>query len=388
MRKPSFGTYLGFLLVVLLCLATAPEASARKPKEKKKSKTEQPVREEAGKRYKVEGGIRRDATVSRPDTLPGSGIDTTAAATQEPVLKADTLQADTAATAQAAALKGKKHKEADTSSVRYSKLFRDTIPVSRVMALSLPLPGFAQVYNKQAWKVPVFWGSTGTLLYFGIQQNKEYKSLKSEVDKMKASGAAQEDLDPVQREMIVKNSTRSLLLAGAVASWMYFMADGVINYQGLPSNVKKATTLSMICPGLGQIYNRSYWKTPIIVGAFTTMAYVINYNSRGYTRYKTAYDLRTDGNPDTHDEFEDYSYVTPDYLKTLKNNFRRSRDLAIILTAGLYILQIIDAHVEAQLKNYDISDNLAFTVEPTLMQYYTRNNSPGQGIGLSFKFKF
>ena len=83
----------------------------------------------------------------------------------------------------------------------------------------------------------------------------------------------------------------------------------------------------MICPGAGQLYNKSYWKVPIVVGAFATMGYVIDWNARGYKRYRTAYNQVVNGQPD---EFE--GRYSADYLKNMKDNFRRNRDLCIILT--------------------------------------------------------
>ena len=366
------------MLAVFFCLGTVCHLSAQS---KNAEPPTAPPPPSAQTRYKVEGGVLKEIKVETPAPVDSlAKPDSTVTDLQERPVEIDSTTLSKK--------QKRKRDDADTSRVRYSKLFRDTIPISRVMALSLPIPGFSQVYNKQAWKLPILYGVTGTLAYFGFQQNKQYIRLRDDFESMRATGVDRTTLNPVQREMIVKNTTRSLLFVGAIASYMYFLGDGVMNYNGTSTDVKKATTLSMICPGAGQIYNRSFWKTPIIVGAFATMAYVIDYNSRGYNRYRRAYQLRTDGDDNTQDEFANQSWVTDDYLKTLKNNFRRNRDLCIIITAGLYILNVIDAHVDANLKDYDISDDLAFSVEPTLMQYYTRNNTPANGLGLSFKLRF
>ena len=337
MRQNRTDSYRIFIVTFLCLLGMVSHLSAQSKKNLPPSAPSQPT---AQTRYKVEGGVLKEIKIETPaDSLNKS--DSIVTDLQELPVEIDST---------AQPKKRRKREEADTSFVRYSKLFRDTIPISRVIALSVPLPGFSQIYNKQAWKVPILYGVTGTLAYFGFQQNKHYIRLRDNFESMRATGADRTDLNPVQRDMIVKNTTRSLLFMGAIASYMYFLGDGVLNYQGASTDVKKATTLSMICPGAGQIYNRSFWKTPIIVGAFATMAYVIDYNSRGYNRYRRAYQLRTDGNDNTQDEFANQSWVTEDYLKTLKNNFRRNRDLCIIITAGLYILNVIDAHVDAHLE--------------------------------------
>ena len=324
-------------------------------------------------RYRVIDGVLKEV-VAEPDSTAG---DSTAVALKSvesnPVLSKEEK-------------KPKKIKDADTSTVRYSSIFEDTIPISRMCLYSAIAPGFSQLYNKQAWKIPILYGTVGAAAYFGFQQNSKYRTFKKEYDGLIRQGASREELDPVQSQMIKHNTGRTLLFAGAIASYIYFIGDGALNYNGPVNSVKKATTLSTICPGAGQIYNKSYWKLPIVVGAFATMGYVIDFNARGYKRFKLAYDLVTDGDDSTVDEFN--GRYSEDYLRRLKNSYRRNRDLSIIITCGLYLLNIIDAHVDAQLKDYDISDDLAVTLEPTLMNYYTMRSSNVTGIGLSLKINF
>ena len=82
--------------------------------------------------------------------------------------------------------------------------------------------------------------------------------------------------------MIRYNTTRTVFFVGAIASYLYFLGDGVLNYNGPENSAKKATTLAMICPGAGQLYNKSYRKVTIEEGAFATKAYVIHWNARAY----------------------------------------------------------------------------------------------------------
>ena len=128
---------------------------------------------------------------------------------------------------------------------------------------------------------------------------------------------------------------------------------------------------------------RTWSKKPIILGGIATMGYVINFNNRGYERFKLAYDQVAAGKPD---EFN--GRYTADYLRKLKNNYRRNRDLCIIITAGLYLLNIIDAHVDAHMKDYDVSDDLSMTLEPTVTNFYTMRTGNSNGYGLSFKLRF
>lgn len=327
-------------------------------------------------RYKVEGGIRINTTPIVADSLQSDSSNMVAST---PVAPPDT-------TTTARERRRLLRLQRDTVTVRYSKLFRDTLPISRICAISAIAPGFGQLYNKQAWKIPIFYGTVGTTAYFAFQQNHKYKDLKRQYDALKRNNATQDELDPIQGRMIRHNTARTLLFIGAIGSYIYFIGDAALNYKGPVNNVKKATTLSTICPGAGQIYNKSYWKVPIVLGGIATMGYVINFNNRGLERFKLAYDLVTDGDPNTIDEFN--GRYTADYLKKLRDNYRRNRDLCIIITAGLYLLNIIDAHVDAHMKEYDISDDLSMNLEPTMVNMYTMRSGTVNGVGFAFKLAF
>lgn len=269
---------------------------------------------------------------------------------------------------------------------RYSAIFRDTMPLSRMAAISVVVPGFSQLHNKQYWKIPVLYGTAGTSLAFMLKENKTYKRYKTEYDDLVAHQAERDKIDPVQTKMIRHNTTRQLCMAGMVASYMYFLGDGVVNYPSQVSSIKKATTLSTMCPGAGQVYNGSYWKVPVVLGGFATMAYIIDFNNRGYKRFKRAYDLLTDGDDTTVDEFEGRYKDT--YLKNLKNNYRRNRDLSIIGTVGFYLLNIIDAHVDAHLKDFDISDDLSVSLTPAMLNLSTQTSRNVNAMGMSLNVTF
>lgn len=280
-------------------------------------------------------------------------------------------------------------READENHVRHSVLFRDSIPLSRVAALSVVIPGFSQAYNRQAWKLPILYGVTGGLTYAGLRANSRYRFYKQGVDYLMSHGAPQSEIDKLMEPMIKHNTAKTIFLTGAIASYIYFIGDGVMNYDGGESRVKIATTLSTLCPGAGQFYNKSYWKVPIIVGAFATMGYVIDWNNRGYKRIRTAYDIQVmieAGNEGLSHEFSDRN-ISSDQLKTWKNSYRRNRDLSIIITAGFYILNIVDAHVDAQFKDFNVSDDLAMNLYPSVDQIYLSGGaSNSYGMTLSLRF--
>lgn len=358
-------------------------AKVKSPKKKAKSNvadsTKRLSSNTAPKQFQVEGGVLKMVTPTTAEQIlsKDTEIDTLTQPSLKP-LKEEVALTDE----QADSSKVKKRREEDTSSVRYSSIFRDTIPLSRMTAISLVAPGFSQLYNKQAWKIPILYGVTGGLAVLGFNQSNKYKAAKNEYNTLVNQQATQEELDPAQCKMIRYNTTRTVFFVGAIASYLYFLGDGVLNYNGPENSVKKATTLAMICPGAGQLYNKSYWKVPIVVGAFATMGYVIDWNARGYKRYRTAYNQVVNGQPD---EFE--GRYSADYLKNMKDNFRRNRDLCIILTGALYLLNVVDAHVDAHLKDYDISDDLSVRLEPTVFQNYASRNGY-YGVGMSLKVTF
>ena len=275
-------------------------------------------------------------------------------------------------------------------------LLSDSMALRKVCWASLVLPGFGQIYNKQYWKLPILYGTFGASLGMFIHENIKYNQLKKQFDAMTDQGLNRTpELDAIQTQMIRHNTWRQILLGTTIASYLYFIGDAAVCYAtNEVSSVNKATTLSTICPGAGQIYNKSYWRVPIVVGGFATTIYCIDWNNRGYQRFKKAYRLKYayDQAPDDYpngslDEFG--GRYSASFLKNLRDSYRRNRDLCIIITAGLYILQIVDAHVDAHLRDYDISDDLAVSLQPMVDYSYNpimRGNSASFGMSLNFTF--
>ena len=199
------------------------------------------------------------------------------------------------------------------------------------------------------------------------------------------------ELDKIQTKLIRSNTRRQIYAGLAIASYIYFIGDAALNYATNDvSQVKKATTLSFICPGAGQIYNKSYWRVPIVIGGLASTIYTIDWNNRGYKRFTTAYTLRADyeANPEKYpngspDEFR--GNYSPTFLKNLKDSYRRNRDLCILLTAGIYLLQVMDAHVDAHLQDFDISDDLSMNVEPYI-GCTAIDSQPAVGFNMSLNF--
>ena len=148
---------------------------------------------------------------------------------------------------------------------------------------------------------------------------------------------------------------------------------------------RKAAMYSAILPGLGQVYNRKWWKIPIVYGGFATLGYFIKWNNGEYTIAKNAYKDLTD-NDATTDSYMDlkqiryYNLDSPSDVANLKKGlissqdyYRRNRDLLIIVTLAFYGLNIIDASVDGHFFNFDISDDLTMKVKPSLLREKHQN---------------
>jgi len=148
---------------------------------------------------------------------------------------------------------------------------------------------------------------------------------------------------------------------------------------------KKAGWLSAAIPGLGQAYNKKYWKIPIIYAAFGTITYFLVKNNGEYLKYRDAYITRIDDDPSTVDDLPEY---TTENLRVYKNFYWKNRDLSIILLAGVFTLNVLDAVVDAHFYTYDISDNLSLRVTPVVAPTLNFGPSRSAYAGLSFSLSF
>lgn len=180
------------------------------------------------------------------------------------------------------------------------------------------------------------------------------------------------------------------------ADYRYF-----INLTKKPDAIK-AVWLGAIVPGAGQIYNKSYWKLPIVYGAFMGCGYAITWTQNRYSNYKTAYlDLYNDDQAGTvtEDPSKTYIAVLPDgydlarvggastWMNTLKSRqstYRRYRDYSILATVIVYALSLIDAYVDAQLFDYDISPDLSLNLEPQINYDLQHNQSAELKLAIQF----
>ena len=221
--------------------------------------------------------------------------------------------------------------------------------------------------------------------------------------------------DSLNAEISPKSQPGSIALADSIADdnkkkLLEMTASPEIKEQPVPAdtlrkainpkvwvpNPTKATWLALVIPGGGQIYNRKYWKLPIFYGGFAGCAYALTWNGKMYKDYSQAY-------KDAVNEKWDSSSITdllpPGYvdkvsktqltetLRKRKDTYRRYRDLSIFAFIGVYLLSVVDAYVDAELSNFDITPDLSMRVEPAVINnQMTGSSNKSVGVQCSFRF--
>lgn len=160
-------------------------------------------------------------------------------------------------------------------------------------------------------------------------------------------------------------------------------------------NSNRSVWLALVFPGGGQIYNRKYWKLPIVYGGFVGCAYALNWNNKMYKDYSQAYLDIMDDDPNTK-SFEDFLPLNSsiagqeerykEIFRKRKDTYRRQRDLSIFCFIGVYLLSVIDAYVDAELSDFDITKDIGLKVEPALFNDGRSNNYNSVGLQCSLKF--
>jgi hypothetical protein len=155
-----------------------------------------------------------------------------------------------------------------------------------------------------------------------------------------------------------------------------------------PLAPSKAAFYSAILPGMGQVYNKRYWKVPIVLGAVGGSIYMYTYNNDNYQRFRTAFKRRQAGFTD--DEFYDLNNgILPSLdnadLEYQQERFQSDRDLWLVVAIGMYALNIVDANVDAHLQQFNIDDDLSIDFEP-YFDFNQVTNSPNYGMAVIIKF--
>lgn len=230
---------------------------------------------------------------------------------------------------------------------------KDTMAIGWSFAGSVILPGTAQIYNKDYWKLPIIYAGIGGMIGGGIYFNNQYQKSGSDSDKL----------------------YRNLFYAGAALFYWGQMLDGVANYKSArPHLPGRATIYSALFPGLGQIYNGEYWKLPIYYAGLAVSGYMWHYNNLQFRRFQS--DFIAASNPDGG-----YSgTMSTESLKYYRDYYRRLRDYSIVATVLIYILQIIDADVFATMKTFEVNQSISMGVEPAIITPISEDFSKNMAI--------
>lgn len=196
--------------------------------------------------------------------------------------------------------------------------------------------------------------------------------------------------------VIVTDSAKNMMRADSAIVTQMAMQDTIhLNKRDWSTwrpDIKRAMWLAIVFPGGGQIYNRKYWKLPIVYGGFIGCYYAIRWNNMMYKDYSQAYLDLMDDNPETqsYNQFMHFgTEITEANKSTYENKFRRRkdyyrryRDLSSFIMIGVYALSIIDAYVDASLSEFDISDDLSMRVTPTVMADRKAKTNPLKSTAL------
>ena len=240
-----------------------------------------------------------------------------------------------------------------------------TMRIGTMFGTSVIIPGASQIYNEQYWKLPIVYGGLAAGITCGIVYSNKY----NETGEQRYHDA----------------SIWSFVGAGVV--YYASLMDGVISYKtDRDPHPGRATIYSILCPGLGQAYNGEFWKIPIYVGGIAASAHFYATNSTNYKRYR-----------DIYREASETGYTGPisaDQAKYYRDEFRRYRDYSILAMALVYLLQVIDANVFCYMHDFEVTDNLALNVGPSVIlppeNAYAMGGPASQsvGAGLSIGLRF
>ena len=269
---------------------------------------------------------------------------------------------------------------------------KNQIKIGTMFAGSVILPGSAQIYNKDYWKLPVIYGGIGAFAgtggYYLHRYNKSKKAYQQyEAEKLtfeKDNGIAYPYAAP---EIDYKaKTTGTWLMVGAGLVYWGSLLDGVVCYQSdKKPHPGRATLYSALLPGLGQIYNGELFKVPIYWGCLIGSVHFLTTNNINYKRFKRIHNEAT----------TDPNYtgtISGETAKWYRDEYRRYRDYSIVATALFYLLQVIDANVFAYMHDFEVSDDISMGIEPTVItpdNTYAINTTRGNNaIGLKFGMRF
>lgn len=233
------------------------------------------------------------------------------------------------------------------------KPYRQTPRIGTMFAGSTIFIGAQQINNRQYWKLPIIYGGIGAGIGLGIHYNS-----------------------------MGRGDIGQWCLIGAGLMYWGSLLDGAISFKPDPYPLPgKATIYSILLPGLGQAYNGEYWKIPIYVGGLGAAVHFSVLNNMQFHRFRSLYLESLEPGYD--------GPVSSESAKYYRDIYRRYRDYSVLAIALVYLIQVIDANVFAYMHDFNVNDNLAMSVNPTVLnldQQYALNPNPAVGVNLSLRF--
>lgn len=259
------------------------------------------------------------------------------------------------------------------------RTFCDSLHQGWMALAAVALPGSGQVINRDYWKLPVFYGAIAGFSVGAYYLDKNYRSISQRP-------LATNALERMRQEEKAFNArlSRDLLIAGAGLSYALSVADALVSHSPNHHSPTAAMVCSAILPGLGQIYNRSFWKVPIVYGGLGFIANRLIWNHRLYTRLDNAIVAQIDNKIPYPEHIS--ATVSREELDFYANYHRRNRDLAIIGLVAVYLLNIIDAYVDAHLFYWNVDEGLSIQAGPNLgySPAIPAGYAPGMYLAIAF----
>lgn len=260
------------------------------------------------------------------------------------------------------------------------RLFCDSLQQGWVALAAMLLPGSGQVINRDYWKIPIFYGGIAGFSYGAYYFDTELKA----IERIELPADPLEALRHEDRRLKTQMA-RNAMIAGASITYAVSVADALICHSPDYQSPTAAMLSSALLPGLGQIYNRSFWKLPLIYGGLGYLISTALFNHQQFMRYERAYVAIADEDPSTIDEFN--GKIPLQTLEYGSNFYRRYRDLSIIGIVLVYALNVIDAYVDAHLFYWNVDDDIEVRTEPQLAMLDPRNGRgmvPSMRVSISF----
>ena len=261
---------------------------------------------------------------------------------------------------------------------------KNTLKIGTMFAGSVVLPGTAQIYNKDYWKLPIVYGGIGAFAGTGGYYLNRYSKSKKAYEAWEL-----DQTGPMPEIDLQAKKTGTMLMIGAGLVYWGSLLDGVVSYEAdkFP-HPGRATLYSALLPGLGQIYNGELYKVPIYWGGLMLSIHFLTTNNTNYVRFKNIHNEATTSS--------NYSGpISGETAKWYRDVYRRYRDYSILATALVYILQVIDANVFAYMHDFEVTDDISMQLEPAVIApdnaYAMHNtgfnqspNAVGLRLGLTF----